>query len=256
MRKDFLTAIVVTGIAMAVFYYLDRKPSLTTQKFQKETTDQERNAPLMNSVTQSVDSTGTANNVVSSDKTQAVPQNPEGVEQVQKKFSEHLKEIGQCLQFKNAVDSEKIDPTFDNLIVSLRPALGEVVVQMDDWTQRDLRSADGELIRIRTETDFQNATGRPVKRVQLYKLNGQNNPELQNLDPEKSVNPEDSYIDTLSAGASTFLEEKGGRAYYQEGEELVIIERNGKVESISLSKGSKTVSCSGLDSLKSSCQCL
>ena len=35
-----------------------------------------------------------------------------------------------------------------------------------------------------------------------------------------------------------------------------VIERNGKLESISLTKGGKTVSCSGLDSISSSCQCL
>ena len=254
MRKDFLTAIVVTGIAMAVFYFLDHKSEFKNEDVKTVTRQQsvEKVSQLVSADIKQAQVSSTE----SKDQSVALAAISENSVDVQKKFSERLKELGQCLGMKNAVDNDKIDPTYDNLIVSLRPALGEVVVQMDDWSQRDLKDSNGELKRIRIESDYQNSSVRPVKRVQLYKLNNQNFPELQSLDPEKSVNPDDSYIDSLRAGASTYLEEKGGRAYYQEGEELVMIERNGKLESLTLSKGNKTVSCTGLDSLKSSCQCL
>ncbi len=243
---------------MSVFYFYDRSQNKKIPAQQKTENEESLEVVQAASATQSM-ATETSN-----EKTLAKamgtslgePAKPEENQQVYKNFSEHLKTIGTCLEIKNSVDSDKVDPTFDNLVVSLRPALGEVVVQMDDWTQRDLRNNDGERKRLRTEINYQSNDNQPVKRLQIYKLNEQGMPELQTADPEQSVNPTDAYIDSLRTGFETSLEEKGGRAYYQEGEELVMIERNGKLESISLSKGGKTVSCSGLDSLKSNCQCL
>ncbi len=258
MRKDFVIGIIATLVAMSVFYFYDR----SEQKKIAAKAKIEAEESLENVQAESVVLPAAV--LTSGEKTLAKPMGtslgepakPEDNQQVYKNFSEHLKTIGTCLEIKNSVDSEKVDPTFDNLVVSLRPALGEVVVQMDDWTQRDLRNNEGERKRLRTEINYQSNDNQPLKHLQIYKVNEQGMPELQTADPEQTLNPTDSYIDSLRAGFETSLEEKGGRAYYQEGEELVMIERNGKLESISLSKGGKTVSCSGLDSLKSNCQCL
>ncbi len=252
MRKDLLLAIVVTLVAMAGFYLYDKKnPSEAASPTEK------RSAVMVGSQ-QSDEQLSAAAKLTSKDntlQTTITPQTSEDIAKVQQNFSAHLHEIARCLEIRTAVDSERVDPTFDNLIVSLRPALGELVVQMEDWTQTDVQAANGELRRIRTEVSYEDTSNAPTKRVQYYKINQDNMPEMQPLDAEKSLNPDDAFLDNLKGGGRTLLEEKAGRAYYQEGEELVIIERNGKIESISLTHGPKTFSCSNLDTLRSSCQC-
>ena len=258
MRKDFIIGIAATLIAMAAFYFYDHgssKKNNTTE--QTESVENLEKVQTDSAVVASSDiSSGDKTITKALDTSAGEPAKPEDTQQVYKNFSEHLKTIGTCLEIKNAVDSDKVDPTYDNLVVSLRPALGEVVVQMDDWTQRDLRNAQGDRKRLRTESNYDNGAGTPTKRVQLYKINEQGMPEMQAVDQEQSVNPSDAYIDSLKGDFETSLEEKGARAYYQEGEEVVMIERNGKLESVSITRNGKTASCTGLDSLKSNCQCL
>ena len=252
MRKDLLLAIVVTLVAMAGFYLYDKKnPS-------DAALPKEKRSAIMVGSQQDSAQVSAASKLTSHDNSllaSVVPKNSEDIVKVQQNFSVHLHEIGNCLDIRTAVDSDKVDPTFDNLIVSLRPALGEVVVQMEDWTQTDVQTSTGELRRIRTEVSYEDTSNAPTKRVQFYKINQDNMPEMQPLDAEKSLNPQEAFLENLKSGGRTLLEEKAGRAYYQEGEELVMVERNGKIESISLNHGSKTISCSSLDTLRSSCQC-
>ena len=178
------------------------------------------------------------------------------LDEVNKTFANHIRQMGQCLGVAASSSSfDKIEPTFDNLVVSLQPTLGEVVVKMDDWAQLDVRSPNGDMKRIRTEVEYQD-NNNPIKRAQLYKLNEQGMPELQQLNPEQSVDPTDEYLESLRGDATTVNDEKGGRAYYAEGEEMVLVERNGKIQSFSLTKGEKTFSCTETDMTSSNCQCL
>ncbi|MBC7421589.1 MAG: hypothetical protein H7328_12750 [Bdellovibrio sp.] len=179
----------------------------------------------------------------------------EQLEEVQKSFSLHIKQLGQCLGVNPSVEVEKTDPTFDNLVVSLQPTLGDVVVKMDDWAQLDVRAPNGDMRRIRTEIEYQD-NNNPVKHTQLYKLNEQGMPELQQLTPTQATDASDESLEMLRGDSSTTNEEKGGRVYYAEGEELVLVERNGKVQSFSLTKGEKTFSCTETDTTTSNCQCL
>lgn len=179
----------------------------------------------------------------------------EQIDEVQKQFSNELKQLGACLGIQPAVDAEKVDPTFDNLIVTLSAPLGDIVVKMDDWTQLDVKAADGSLKRIRTEVEYQE-NGTPIKRAQLYRINEQGMPEQQQLNIDQATDPTDQYLDGLKGDSQTILEEKGSRVYYAEGEELVLIERGGKIQSYSLTKGEKTFSCTETDAITTHCQCL
>jgi hypothetical protein len=126
---------------------------------------------------------------------------------------------------------------------------------MDDWAQQDFKTEDGSLRRIRTEVEYQE-TGNPIKRAQFYKINAQGMPELQTLNPDQATDPSDDFISSLKGDGQVTIEEKGGRIYYQEGEELVMVERGGKVQSFSITKGDKTFSCTETDATTSNCQCL
>ena len=158
MRKDFLIGIVATLLAMGLYYYFDHSVELSQVNNNKKTEEESLEkiqAQSASDETMSSADTSTAARPLGNSPGE--PAKPEETQTVYKQFSEHLKTIGTCLEIKNTVDSDKVDPTFDNLVVSLRPALGEVVVQMDDWVQRDLKNTQGERKRLRTEVNYQDA---------------------------------------------------------------------------------------------------
>ncbi len=250
MRKEFLVIIAGTIFLMAIMYWNDNQRSV--DRIQPSV----QSVKTIENTNSSADQESFVASPASSDASQALPATPQDVldREISTQFVNSLKTIGRCLQIKNVVDYDQIDPTFDNLIVSLKPALGDITVYTDDWTQADVQFSDGTQKRIRTEINYDNP-GDPIKHLQVYKLTEMGVPEMEDLDPQHTINPSDEYIGSLRIGSNTLLHEKGGRAYFQGGEEVVIIERNGKVESITMTRNSKTVSCYSMTTKESNCQC-
>lgn len=254
MRAKYFLAITITLVTMAFFFFKDRggNPSqLADTAAEVENTQQVAN---LAAGADKIIEKQAADSKSIKEKT-AQDASAEQAEEIELNFSANLKQMGVCLGFSTATESERLIPSFENLITSLKPGLGEIVVRMDDWTQTDLKYADGTMKRIRTEIEYQD-TGSPVKRAQLYKINDQGMPEMQPLSTELATDPSEEFLNSLKADGQETLEEKGGRVYYQEGEELVLVERSGKVQSFSLSKGEKTFSCTETDVTTSNCQCL
>lgn len=249
MKKESLAIIAGTIFLMAILYWNDHQSNVDQIK------------PFVSSIknVETVSETSPQKNLVtttsSADASTAVaPPMDQEQRDMSIQFVLTLKAIGQCLQIKNVVDGDQIDPTFDNLIVSLKPVLGDITVYTDDWTQADVQFSDGTQKRIRTEINYDNP-GNPVKYLQVYKLSDMGIPEMEDLDPQHTTSPSDEYIESLKVGSNTSLHEKGGRAYFQGGEEVVIIERNGLIESVTMTKNNKTVSCNAMTSKESGCQC-
>lgn len=249
MRKDLLLGIGATLIAMALFYYADHPNEPLNIGKNKIDADSDYSVPANKKLLNVPKAQVT---VVSGPS--AVLNPGSGRDEISRNFSEHLKTIGTCLKIKTGIEGPMIEPTYDNLLISLRPAIGELVVQMDDWTQLDLQNSDGTRRRIRTEVNYENPN-EPIKYVQLFNINDQGFPELQPVDAEKARNPSDDFINYLRGGANPILDERGSRVYFQEGEEIVLVERSGIIESFSLTKNGITVSCTGLDVAASNCQC-
>lgn len=254
MRKDIFLGIVATLLGMAGFRYYDLQQEKSAKILEEKKKNQEKERQKEIALPFE-EGTPVARVAVPVDEPEKEMTESEKQTLIYKNFTEKLKEMGECLQIKMAVDSEKIDPTFDNLIVSLRPELGDVIVQMVDWTQMDLKSSNGEQKRVRTETEYPSNGSAPVQRLQVYKINKDQMPELESLPVEKTENPTEDYINSFKVGFSSTLEERGGRAYFQEGEEIVMVERNGKLDSLAIQKKGKSISCTGLDTLKSMCRC-
>lgn len=252
MRKDLLLGIGATLLAMALFYFADNPTEPLNIKKNKIDSDSDYGVPATKVLNEAAPEE--VKRPVVSTPSQAL-QPGAARDEISRNFASHLKTIGTCLKINPAVDNPTIEPTYDNLLISLRPAIGELVVQMDDWTQLDLQNPDGSRKRIRTEVNYEDPNN-PVKYVQLYNMNDQGFPELQTVDPEKARNPSDDYINYLRGGANLVLDERGSRVYFQEGEEIVLVERSGIIESFSLTKNGKTVSCTGLDKIESNCQCI
>ncbi len=255
MRKDFLLGIFVTVLAMMYLYHQNKKtyePEQITQTLTKTKSASDSDLPLNKNLMSSEKKVEPTEVVLAK-----VPpaQTDFEKERSEINFALHLKTLGNCLKIDNSIESERIEPTYENLIVSLKPALGEIVVQMDDWTQLDMKMPDGKTKRIRTEVNY-DEPNRPTKYVQLYFMNAQGMPEMQTLDKDLAKNPTDGFIDSLKDGSSFLNNERGGRAYFQEGEETVIVERNNRIQSFTLSRNSQTVSCVDLDTASSTCECL
>jgi hypothetical protein len=256
MRKEALVVIAITIFGMIYYYSQDNQSSFQKSK-----------AVIENEIEATVSDKSSVNEdqekavVASTDGASTTEVNPPidannsaTVEPVQKLFAQHLKAMSQCLQIKNQADQEQLEPSLDQLFQSLKPAFGDVSVLTDDWTQTDLKYSDGMTRRIRTEISYENPSN-PTKYLYVYRINEQGLPELEPISEEQSQNPSDEYILSLEAGSDATLKEKGGRAYFTGGEELIIIEKNAKLDSFTLTKNNKTFSCNSMTSLESNCQC-
>lgn len=253
MQKKYLLAILGTLFLMAIFFFKDHSEnSVSTTEFSEALgTKAASKSPLDES--KIVEKQAAESKSLKDRATQVV--NEAQIAEIQVRFSNHLKQMGICLGIQVSGEAEKVSPTLENLTAGLRPALGEAVVTMDDWSQQDLKYADGSLKRVRTETEYPD-NANPIRRVQLYKINDQGMPEMQTLNPNQANDPSDEYLLSIKGDGEEVISEKGSRSYYQEGEELVLVEKSGKVQSFSLSRGEKTFSCTEIDATTSNCQCL
>ncbi len=252
MKTRYLLAILATIAIMAIFFWKDHEPLKNIH----ENTQPEKHARLdIEKKSEEIIKNQLVESQNLKEKASGPATSKDQIEEVQKNFSNQLKQLGQCLTVSTAVYQDRVEPQFDNLIVSLKPAFGDVLVKMDDWTQWDVLGTDGAMKRIRTETEYLE-NNIPTKRAQLYKINEQGMPEIQRLSDDLATNPTDEYLESLRGDGRTVIDERASRAYYAEGEELVIVERNGKIQSFSMSKGDKIFSCNETDTTNSSCQCL
>ena len=53
-------------------------------------------------------------------KASAAAATPDQIDEVQKSFATQVHQLGQCIGVATTMNSEKADPTFDNLIISLQ----------------------------------------------------------------------------------------------------------------------------------------
>lgn len=250
------SVLVILVVVLGVFFFFKKNPQDNSKSEGEEIIESEQvvrvqsEKKIENATQKQPESAGAVQESVAS----SVVSN-EQLEDIQKNFSNHMRQLGQCLSVQIMVDQDKIDPQYEALAHGLSSAFGNMLVKMDDWTQWEGQAADGSIRRIRTEIEYLE-NNVPTKRLQLYKLNQQGMPELQPLSEDLATNPPDEYIANLRGDAQTRIDEKATRGYYTEGEELVVIERNGKVQSFSMTKGEKTFSCTDTNSPASNCQCL
>lgn len=174
--------------------------------------------------------------------------------EIQKKFSQNLKTISECLEIPNAQIKSAAEPNLTELNDVLKQGLGEMVVYMDDWSESQVQFPDGTKKNFREEMSYEDPKN-PTKYLMVYKIHDQGPMEMETLDPNKSQNPTPEYIDSLKIGSTLNSEEKGGRVYYPNNEELVVVEKNGRLESLSMSRKNKFISCNDLNTLKGECLC-
>lgn len=251
MRKDYLIFGLFIIVGVFIYSKIDRKPveSMDHGSAVKVHVVDDKNIPIL-----------PAGNQVQKPVVQATTHHPEPAEQpsnpiVAENFKNQLARVLECVSpDKKSTLVNGIEPNFQNLVEFFNESYGQYVVSLEDWVQSDVKLADGTLRRVRVDTTNLDQ-GSPERRISVFGLDQTGNPKLEKLDPEKSLNPTDEYVNEFFKQATPTLIEKSQRVYFPNGEELILIERNGRVESVTFTVDGKTSSCTGLDQETSNCQC-
>lgn len=254
MNTKYLVAIGATIIVMALLFSKDNSEKSADNS--DESVEETSSVAAKPAVVTSSDVTASAASV---DKTPALnlpvaeiqPVNP----RVAELFAKHLQYMNNCLAIASTAPvGDKVAPTADNLFNQLRTSLGDVVVQMDDWSQTEI--IDEKSVRKRVRVDYDYIDGAtPTRRLSMYQINSYGMPEIVSLSNEEVNNPNQAYVDSLIEGNKVVNDEKGARAYFAEGEELIYTIRNGQIQNVSINRADKSLNCFNLDDEKSTCTC-
>lgn len=252
MNSKYLIAILITILFMA-FLFSKEKRQEHSQSFSEDT--EIEIAPLKNDSkvlpTQSVAASSDTNSALVG----ITVENSQISELVLTQFSAHLKSMTKCLGLTGTqVIGEKTEPTIENLMSNLKLSLGDVVVQMDDWTQTEIIDQSSTRKKVRVDYDYPDGATLS-RRLSVYQINSYGMPEIMNLTADETNNPNEAYISSLIDGQKIITEEKGARAYFPDGEELIFSLKNGHLQSLSINKGERSFNCFNLMVENSSCTC-
>ncbi len=168
-------------------------------------------------------------------------------------FGQSIKQLALCIGLNNIEGTDRLDPSSDNLMAVVKSDLGDPILRSEDWMTWNLRVGSEER-RIRIETDY--SDNDQVSRHLLYfKLDAQGQPALIPLPDEQSKDPSESFVASLQKDGEVYEEEKGERAYFENGQELVLTEKNGKIDDLEFANGAKTFRCAGILTSSPSCKC-
>lgn len=168
-------------------------------------------------------------------------------------FSQSIRQLSVCLGINVSAGADRLDPSFDSFVSVVRSELGDPIMRSEDWVTWSLR-AGAEERRIRIETDYSDSD-KASRHLLYFKLDPQGQPSLIPLPAEQTTDPSDAFIASLQKDGEIYEEEKGQRAYFENGQELVMTEKNGKIDDLEFSNGSKIFRCAGVLTANPSCKC-
>lgn len=174
--------------------------------------------------------------------------------QLRSRFAGHMRNLSRCLGLSAASSSESAPLDPDTVISALRPSLGDTVLQMNDWSQTEFVDRDSTRKRVRVDFDYIDNSNYS-RRLSMYQINEYGMPEIVELTPDQSNNPNQGYIDSLSEGMPVTSRESAARVYFNHGEEFVFSVRNGRLQNISVTRGERAFNCYNLDQESSNCSC-
>lgn len=168
-------------------------------------------------------------------------------------FAQNLKGLSACMAVNIAESGERLDPSSENLLAALKPHLGDPILRSQDWVTWNLRVGSEER-RIRIEADYSESE-RASRHLLYFKLDVQGQLTLIPLPSEQSKDPNETFIASLLKDGEVYQEEKGERIYFETGQEMLVTEKNGKIDDLEFSNGVKTFRCAGIITSSPSCKC-
>lgn len=185
-----------------------------------------------------------------------IPDGSDLPEVIKKRVSAQINYMNKCLGLSGARGAgASTEPTMETLMDQLRPAMGESVNQVEDWTQTEIVDIDGVRTRVRVDYDYAGAGAEPMRRLSIYKINAYGMPEIVSLTPDQADNPNEAYVHSLVEGKKVTGEEKSARLYFNNGEEVIVSMRNGYINTLNVTRGVRSFNCQNLDEERSDCLC-
>lgn len=175
-------------------------------------------------------------------------------DQVRERFGQALRTMGPCLGLTTVPGGDRVEPTLDNFIQSVRGEVGESVLQTEDWSMAELTTSSGEKRILRVEMDY-SGEDRIVRRVKYSRVNADGSSEPIPLAPEQAEDPTETFIASLESDGQVQTREKAQRIYFGGGEEIVVTEKNGLIDEISMSRSGRLFRCRPSDPNPDSCAC-
>ncbi|MGZ3768837.1 MAG: hypothetical protein ACXVCP_05030 [Bdellovibrio sp.] len=172
-------------------------------------------------------------------------------------FSKNMLALSQCLNIKTETLDPNSELSFDTFNSLLKPALGDVVTQETIWTSSDIKTKTGELRRIYVQQESDSDNGVPTRTLKYYSLSADGSQKEIPLSEDQTINPSDTLIASLESDGSLMGNSSAKRVYYKNGDDMLMVERSGKIYSFELPHGGKVFTCKGADAaetMKCACQ--
>ncbi|MDG0817086.1 hypothetical protein [Bdellovibrio svalbardensis] len=170
-------------------------------------------------------------------------------------LQKNIKDMSVCLNMKTGPFTQNDDMNFETLNTIIAPDLGEVVTTTEDWSATDIKTNSGEIRRIFIK-NTPNVEMEAIRSLKYYSMQPNGTQKEIPLSKEQMANPSDTLIASLEADGQLVSKSSARKVYYQNGDDLSVVEKNGRIYSFELMHDQKTFKCSGVDSAKTlSCQC-
>lgn len=167
-------------------------------------------------------------------------------------FINLLNLVNKCLDVKNSVDSSLFEPKIENIIASVQNELGEPVIRSEDWLATEIQTPNGSRKLIKIETTYEDND--IVRKLKYYNISNEGMLLPIELTEEQSTEPTPTLIASLEAEGKVLKQEKSERIFFQNGEEIVFSETNGKISFLEMTKTGKIISCPDLNKTPCSCR--
>jgi hypothetical protein len=170
------------------------------------------------------------------------------------RFMFHIEQMEKCLRLPKGSVAGLSSPGATEMIEALKPQLGEVVVNLEDWQQFDYVDKSGTKKRVRVDFEYPDGAT-PNRRLSMFTVNEYGALQIDNLTNDQADNPNVAYIESLKEEGQLTADEKSVRVYFNQGEELVYTTKNGMIDSFSMSRADRAYNCVNMLTENSMCTC-
>lgn len=179
-------------------------------------------------------------------------EDPKKFEAIQKA----IQDMSSCLGTKLAPLSENAEFSLDAFGEMIAPFMGEPVMSTNEWATTDIQTSSGEIRRIFLEykTDIMSDVATSLK---YYSISPNGEQKEIPLTPEQMNDPSETLVASLESDGTLLGKARSQRAFFQNGGNVLTVERNGQLYSLDIPFNERRFRCEGMDSSATlKCECL
>lgn len=170
-------------------------------------------------------------------------------------FQKAVKEMGACLNMIVKPLDPQVEVNFDALNAAINADLGDVVTQNEEWIATDIKTKSGQLRRIYIENQ-PGPEAETVRTLKYLEYGSEGSAKELPISQEQMKNPSETLIASLEADGDVVGRSVSRRIFYQNGDDLLLVEKNGQIFSFELAHDGATFRCTGANkSATFQCQC-